>query len=231
MVQVVRGVDALATGRPSDAYDELERVFDHSHVRFHPYARLNTLGLLAEACVQSGHQDRLAAVVAELTPVADLCRSPALLRGLAYAQAALAPAEDAFEAALSADLEAWPFERARLHLAYGAWLRRNRRPAASRTHLRSAATTFDALGVTPWAERARRELAATGESVRRRVDRRDRLTPQELQIAQLAAQGLSNREIAERLFIAPRTVTTHLYRIYPKLGVGSRTELARVLRR
>ena len=84
--------------------------------------------------------------------------------------------------------------------------------------------------MVPWAERARRELAATGESARRGMDRAH-LTPQELQIAQLAAQGLSNREIAQRLFLSPRTVSTHLYRIYPKIGVNSRTELGRALQR
>ncbi|GIH03669.1 hypothetical protein Rhe02_17360 [Rhizocola hellebori] len=110
-------------------------------------------------------------------------------------------------------------------------LRRRRRPAESRDRLRSAAVTFDSLGVTPWADRARAELAATGETIRRPDDGRDRLTPQELQIAQLAAQGLSNRHIAERLFISPRTVSTHLYRIYPKLEIGSRSELIRALPR
>jgi DNA-binding CsgD family transcriptional regulator len=188
--------------------------------------------MFAEAAVQSGHHDELAAVVAELEPIALICPSPVFLRTLAYARAVL-PTEDAeslFESGLAADLEHWPFERARLQLAFGAWLRRHRRPAASRTHLRTAAATFEKLGVGPWAEQARRELAATGESVRRSVDSRDRLTPQESQIAALAAQGLSNREIAERLFLSPRTVTTHLYRIYPKVGVSSRTELVRALR-
>jgi DNA-binding NarL/FixJ family response regulator len=104
-------------------------------------------------------------------------------------------------------------------------LRRRRPPAESRVRLRSAAAGFDALGVTPWADRTRAELAASGETIRRPEDSRDRLTPQELQIAQLAAQGLSNRDIAERLFISPRTVSTHLYRIYPKLDITSRADL------
>ncbi len=83
--------------------------------------------------------------------------------------------------------------------------------------------------MTPWAERARRELRATGETVRAAEDRTGRLTAQELQIAQLAARGLSNQEIARRLYVSPRTVSTHLYRIYPKVGVRSRSGLAGAL--
>jgi DNA-binding NarL/FixJ family response regulator len=85
------------------------------------------------------------------------------------------------------------------------------------------------LGVAPWAERARQELRASGETLRRREDAGSTLTPQELQIARLAAEGLSNRDIAERLFLSQRTVTTHLSRIYPKLGVSSRAEVAGAL--
>ncbi|HKE13857.1 MAG TPA: AAA family ATPase [Kofleriaceae bacterium] len=232
MVQLVRGIDALAHGMPGAAFDSLIAIYDPADIRFHRYVRLHALGLLAEAAVQSGQRDRLAELVDEFEPIARRSRSPALLLGLAYARAVQAPAAEAeslFETALAADLTGWPFERARLQLAYGAWLRRNRRPAASRPHLRAAGATFAGLGVVPWAERARRELAATGESVRRREDRANRLTPQEQEIAQLAAQGLSNRAIAERLVVSPRTVTTHLYRIYPKIGVSSRAELARAL--
>jgi DNA-binding CsgD family transcriptional regulator len=228
MVQLVRGVAALAEGRHSSAFDELHRIFNPDDLPFHLYVRLHILGLLAEAAVHGGHQDRLATIVAELERVAVPGRSPAFDHALVYARAVLAPddtAERRFEDALSADLSAWRFERARLELAYGSWLRRRRRPAESRVRLRSAAAGFDALGVTPWADRARAELAASGETIRRPQDSRDRLTPQELHIAQLAAQGLSNRDIAERLFISPRTVSTHLYRIYPKLDITSRADL------
>ncbi len=234
MVQLTRGVAALAQGRHSAAFDELYRVFDRDDIPFHQYVRLNALGLLAEAAVHSGQDERLVAIVAELEPIAALQCSPALERTLAYTRAVLAPdsdAEELFEQALSADLSAWQFEQARLELIYGTWLRRRRRPAESRDRLRCAAATFDSLGVTPWADRARAELAATGEKIRRCNDGRERLTPQELQIAQLAALGLSNRHIAERLFISPRTVSTHLYRVYPKLEIASRSELIRALSR
>ena len=151
---------------------------------------------------------------------------PQLVVSLGYARAVLADEAGAYQAALAVDLSDWPFDRARLQLAYGAWLRRQRRVADSRPLLRAAAGTFDALGLTPWAERARGELRASGESLRRPTDAGAALTPQESQIARLAAEGLSNRDIAERLFLSPRTVTTHLYRIYPKLGITSRGELA-----
>jgi DNA-binding NarL/FixJ family response regulator len=92
--------------------------------------------------------------------------------------------------------------------------------------LRAARDTFDALGCISWSEQARRELRASGERSRRRVaEARDQLTAQELQIAQLAADGLSNREIGQRLFLSHRTISTHLYRAFPKLGITSRAEL------
>jgi DNA-binding NarL/FixJ family response regulator len=116
--------------------------------------------------------------------------------------------------------------RARLLLAYGSWLRRQRRVADSRVPLRTARELFDAMGVVWLGDRARRELGATGEASRaRNVNSVDELTPQELQIARLAADGLSNREIGERLYLSHRTVGFHLYHVYPKLGISSRAQL------
>jgi DNA-binding NarL/FixJ family response regulator len=121
--------------------------------------------------------------------------------------------------------------RARLQLAFGEWLRRQRRVAESRTLLRAARDAFDALGMTPWSERARRELRASGETSHRRPPGTiDQLTPQELQIVQLAAEGLSNREIGQRLYLSHRTVESHLYRVFPKLGITSRSQLAESVR-
>lgn len=102
--------------------------------------------------------------------------------------------------------------------------------AESRSPLREAAHTFEGLGLIRLARRARRELRASGEAPRRRVpDAWQQLTPQERQIAQLAAEGLSNRDIGERLFLSPRTVGSHLYRLFPKLAVTSRTQLRAAL--
>jgi DNA-binding CsgD family transcriptional regulator len=229
LTQRIRGVTALAEGRPDEAFRELLRVFDPTDVAYHPYVRFTLVGHLAEAATYSGSLDQVRAVVAELTPIAAVTRSPVLKAGLVYAGAVLADDAESYDAALTADLRDWPFERARVQLAYGGWLRRQRQAVESRPLLRAAAGTFDALGAVPWAERARAELRATGESRRKPIAAMDALTPQEQQIAGLAAEGLSNREIAERLFLSPRTVTTHLYRLFPKVGVKSRSELAAVL--
>ncbi|GIE29383.1 LuxR family transcriptional regulator [Actinoplanes italicus] len=226
LVQLIRGVAALAAGRPADAYAQLCRIFDPGDVAHHAYLPLVTFGHLIEAAIWSGQEEALRAQIDRLSGVARESASPSLVVALRYAEAVLSGDGRTYEAALAADLSEWPFERARLERAYGGWLRRRRRSAESRPLLRSAAATFDALGAAPWAERARAELRASGESLRRAGDDAGSLTLQEQQIARLAADGLSNKEIAERLFLSPRTISTHLYRIYPKLGIKSRGELA-----
>jgi DNA-binding NarL/FixJ family response regulator len=123
-----------------------------------------------------------------------------------------------------------PFLRGRTLLAYGEWLRRERRIVDARMQLRMARDIFDVLGALPWSERARRELRAAGEASHPRAQRvLDTLTPQELQIAELAASGLSNKDIGARLYLSHRTIGYHLYQVYPKLGVTSRSGLRRVL--
>ena len=122
------------------------------------------------------------------------------------------------------------FELARAHLLYGEWLRRERRRIDARDRLRAAQELFTSFGAEAFAARARRELLATGETARKRTDEaRDDLTPQELQIAQFARDGLSNAEIGARLFISPRTVEYHLHKVFTKLDITSREHLDRVL--
>jgi DNA-binding CsgD family transcriptional regulator len=137
-------------------------------------------------------------------------------------------AEAELAAALGADLEAWPLARARLLLEHGAWLRRTRRPVAARQPLRTAAELFGYLGIGGWVSRARAELEATGEASRESRPGA-RLTPQEWQIAKMAAAGLTNREIGEQLLISRRTVGSHLYHLFPKLAVSTRSQLAAAL--
>jgi DNA-binding CsgD family transcriptional regulator len=122
-----------------------------------------------------------------------------------------------------------PFGRARTVLAYGEFLRRNRRRVDARAHLRAALEVFLDLRAEPWAERAGQELRASGETARKRdVATAGDLTPQERQAALLVRSGLANREIAARLFLSPRTVEYHLSNVYQKLGVRSRGELAQL---
>ncbi|MRH86928.1 AAA family ATPase [Nocardia sp. SYP-A9097] len=122
------------------------------------------------------------------------------------------------------------YDHARTALAYGEWLRRERRMNEARIHLRQALETFDRIGATPWAEHARIELRAAGEGSvpEPENDVAARLTPQELQVVRLAAGGATNKEIAAQLFLSPKTVGHHLYRAFPKLGVSNRVELARL---
>ncbi len=136
--------------------------------------------------------------------------------------------EDRFRGALALHEEdSRPFDEARTQLLYGEWLRRDKRKADARAQLRVALETFERIGAAPWAERARTELTATG-TTGRAADHGPfaSLTPQEAQIARLAAQGLSNKDIAAQLFLSARTVGHHLYKAYPKLGVAARGELA-----
>jgi DNA-binding CsgD family transcriptional regulator len=192
--------------------------------------------LIADLADAAAQIDRLGAARARVAQVEAMTGGePGAWVALALGHARALVAEPAeagarFAEALARDFTRWPFQRARTELSYGQWLRRQRRVSESRAALRTARDTFDALGCQRWSEQARRELRASGERSRRRVPAaRDLLTAQELQIAQLAADGLSNREIGQRLYLSHRTISTHLYRAFPKLGISSRGELSTAL--
>ena len=233
MIAFARGVIWLGAGRPAVALEHLTRVFDRNDPAFHEAARFMSITYLSDAAAQSGQSEIAAAILKELETLAQRTPSPTLHGGLMYARAVLAPddvAERLYDVALRSDLMNHAFDHARLQLAYGAWLRRHRHVTESRAPLRAAREAFDALGCLPWGERARQELRASGEHSRERVPAaRDRLSTQELQIAQMAATGMTNREIGQQLYLSPRTVGSHLYRLFPKLGVTSRNQLDDVL--
>ena len=233
-----RGIVDLAAGRHDEAYEQLRHLFDLAHPSYHPSVGGWAISDFADAAAMTDHGDEAARVLARLEADAVRMKMPWWRIGIAYGRAVLAAttgdaaaADAAFATARAMDLSRWPLARARLSLAYGTWLRRQRRVAESRTELRSARDLLDAIGVRYLADRAQQELGAGGEAPRHRgTDVLDQLTPQELQIARLAAEGLSNREIGTRLYLSHRTVGSHLYRVFPKLGVTSRAQLHTALR-
>ncbi|MEU8247505.1 LuxR family transcriptional regulator [Nonomuraea sp. NPDC048916] len=182
-----------------------------------------------EAAVRSGRPDRAAFPLSVLEAWARAHPTPDAEALVERCRALTATGEQAERHYVNALREHergdQPYEHARTELAFGEWLRRARRRAESRVHLGACATVFERVGATPWAARARAELEATGRPAR---NARGALTPQQLQIVQLAATGASNRDIADRLFLSPRTVGNHLYRAFPKLGIRSRAELGDV---
>ncbi|MGH2939613.1 MAG: helix-turn-helix transcriptional regulator [Solirubrobacterales bacterium] len=186
---------------------------------------------LAEAASRSADTDLLDYAVAWLGERTEVIES-AWADGVAARVRALASEGEEAESLYRRSIERLSETRlrpelARSRLLYGEWLRRSRRRVDAREQLRAAFGAFDGMGAGAFADRAERELEATGERARRRtVETVDQLTPQEGQIARLAADELTNREIAARLFISPSTVEYHLRKVFRKLDVKSRTQLA-----
>jgi DNA-binding CsgD family transcriptional regulator len=220
----------LGLGNPREAIEQFAQL---DQTLLPPIAMVATPDLI-DACVRAGEMERAHDAFArfeEWSPVHDAPYARAMLqRCRAMLADDEAEADRLFEEALELHAhEPPPYERARTQLAYGEHLRRGRRKIEARVHLRSAQQTFEALGTALWAERARGELNATGETARKRdVSTVDELTPQELRVAQLVAAGATNRDAATQLFVSPKTVEYHLRKVFVKLGVGSRVELARV---
>ena len=185
-----------------------------------------------EAAVHAGERDAAREWLAYFEPWAENSGA-AWARAVAlHCRGLLSDDEQECERLLRASLDAHakasrPFERSRAELALGELLRRARRRVEARKHLRAALNGFEELGARLWAERARMELRASGQVARRRdPSTRDELTAQELQIAHLVAQGLSNREVAAQLFLSSRTIDFHLRNVFRKLNISSRTQLA-----
>jgi DNA-binding CsgD family transcriptional regulator len=234
VVQSLRTTTALSAGRYEDAFSRVIRIFDPTDIAHHQRELFAAVSFMAEAAARCGRTDDAVAIVDGLEPVAKMTPSPQLRLGMDFAQAVLADdteAELLYRAALAAHFRRCPFHEARLKLSYGSWLRRQRKLRDSRVPLREARDFFETQSLTPWADRARHELRASGQASgpldthRAQVARRAQLSPQELQIARLAAAGLTNQQIGERLFLSHRTVGSHLYRIFPKLDITSRMQL------
>lgn len=187
---------------------------------------------LIEAAVRAGDPDTAEAGTSQLSVVATAGAASLGLGLLARSRALLADDKDA-EALYREAIDRLTntgvgTELARSHLVYGEWLRRQSQRREAREQLRTAYEMFSSMGIGAFAERARVELLATGERARRRsVETQSQLSPQEAQIARLAARGVRNQEIGSQLFISDRTVEYHLAKVFRKLGVSSRTQLAR----
>jgi DNA-binding CsgD family transcriptional regulator len=220
----------LGAARHEEALARLKRILSEGHVT----TRVGFVDELVEAAVRAGRPDEA------LEPLALWERVLGGRGGLigdfvlAHGRALLARPEDAdaaFQECLALNAgAAWPLHQARAELSYGEFLRRARRKAEARVQLRAAHESFERLGASVWADRAAAELRATGETARKRdAVTLDDLTPQELQIARLVAEGGRNREIAGQLFLSPKTVEYHLRKVFQKLGIASRTELAHLV--
>ncbi|MFI0720330.1 ATP-binding protein [Streptomyces sp. NPDC021224] len=229
-----QGLLELGLGRAQAALERLSLLGEES-VRHHISAT-RSIPDLVEAAVRLGVPERADASFARFEAWAARSGQGWAAALVARCRALRAPEADAeayYLAALDThDPHRRAMESARTSLLYGEWLRRARRKNEARVRLRTALDVFERLGAAPWAERARGELGAAGGTLPEAgretapVDAEAGLTPQESQIVRLAAEGLSNKDIAARLFLSPRTVGYHLYKAYPKLGVASRGELA-----
>jgi DNA-binding CsgD family transcriptional regulator len=229
--QSVLGLLALGLGRSREAVERLlqvaqwcdrERAIEPTLFKFAPD--------LIEAYVHSGARAEAEAALATFEALPARTRRTWALATAARCRGILVDKDfdEHFEEALRLhDRTPTPFDRARTELCYGERLRRARRRAEARERLHLALETFERLGAEPWANRARSELRATGETTRRRDQSgSELLTLQELQVALKVAVGATNREVAAALFLSPKTIEAHLGRIYSKLGLRSRTELA-----
>ncbi|MFD9278866.1 AAA family ATPase [Streptomyces mirabilis] len=230
------GAAALAEGDHAAAYDRFRAVYTRQPepAPLHFHASDYYLADLVAAAVRTGRAEDARLVLDTVRRRLAEGETSARLSAIVHrAEALLAEPDDAerhFTAALADPAgDQWPFERAQVRLDYAEWLRRRRRAVEARPLLAAALEVFERLGTRPWTDRTRAELRAAGvtpaSTPAGSADSLAELTPQQLQIARLAAAGLTNREIGERIFLSPRTVGFHLYRIFPKLGITSRAQL------
>jgi len=226
------GLDALAQGSYLAAYAQLSQLFAADGTPLHHHFSYLAIADLAAAAVRAERHLEARTLLERALARVDPAPGPRLEQLAARARGLLAEPHDA-EAHLAAPLadaagDRWPFERAQLQLDYGEWLRRQRRINDAKPVLGAALETFRRLGAAPWTRRAESELRACGVTAQAPPagsGALDELTAQQREIVMLAGRGLTNPEIADRLFLSPRTVASHLYRSYPKLGIAGRHQL------
>jgi DNA-binding CsgD family transcriptional regulator len=220
----------LGFGRAAEALARLEAIAAAGPGSGHPFVKLISTADLVEAAVHAGRTATAQTALAEFERFAQETAPPwalalaARCRGLL--SAGVAAERHFLEALRRHGASARPFDRARTELVFGEQLRRAGRRKEARAHLRAALDSLELLGADSWAERARVELRASGETARKReASTIDQLTPQEIQIVRFVAEGATNKEVAARLFLSPRTIDYHLRKVFRKLGVSSRAEL------
>ena len=230
------GVAALADGSYLLAFTQLRGLFSEDGTALHNHVSYLGVADVAAAAVRADQRNDGRDVLQRALSHLDGTASPRLEQLIARARGILTePAKSGahFATALADPAgDQWPFERAQLRVDHAEWLRRRRRINDAKPQLTQALETFRQLGARSWAQRAEAELRACGVAVAdapAEPDALSELTPQQRQIVRLASDGLTNREIADRLFLSPRTVSSHLYRSYPKLGVAGRHQLRNVI--
>jgi DNA-binding CsgD family transcriptional regulator len=226
-------VNDLASGHRAEAFDRLEAIATAGPGETHQMVRVLSAADLVEVAVHTGQLASAQRAFDTLQQWAEQTGAQWSLALVARCRALLdaGGTTDHFAESLRLHAAAGrPFDAARTALLYGERLRRSRKRTEARKHLRSALDTFERLGAEPWAEQARLELLATGETARKRDDPAaiTALTPQEAQIARLVGDGATNRAVAAQLFLSPRTVDYHLHKVFTKLGISSRRELMRI---
>lgn len=230
--QVTRSYIAFAERDARGAWEALRPLFDDDGEPLHEHMSYKELALYVTTAVRAGLLDELRPVVARAQRRL-VAAAPRLRLQLARAQAQLAgdDAEPLHRTATTDPIASqWPFELACAHLEYGVWLRRRQRPKDARGELQGALTGFERLGARPWADLAAAELRAAGVAAAEpAASAWSSLTGQEREVVRLAASGMTNPEIAAALFLSTRTVSTHLYKAFPKLGVASRAQLRHVV--
>ena len=221
----------LARGRWAQALERYDALAEVRPGFGHPLAAILTVPDRIETLVRLGRIDEAIDALPAFEAWAAHAGAAAKSR-LASCRALVASGDGAtehFEEAVQRADPKRPFDLARIRLLYGEHLRRERRRVAARKHLRAAIEAFEACDAVVWAERARTELRASGETTRKRDPSTvSQLTPQEVQIARMVAEGLSNKEVAAQLFLSPRTIDAHLRSVFGKLDITSRVQLARL---